>query len=1323
VFIDKPLKGWKEDEYEVVRDSYNNCITVCNMENVDPLGIHTGESIVVAPSQTLSNNEYYMLRAVAIKVACKFGIVGECNIQYALNPDSNQYYIIEVNARLSRSSALASKATGYPLAYVAAKLGLHIPLPTLKNAVTMATTACFEPSLDYLVVKIPRWDLKKFARVSRKIGSSMKSVGEVMAIGRTFEEALQKAMRMVDERVTGFESGGQDVTAEDFLGHLTDPSDRRIYCLAAALRSGQYSVDELYELTKINQWFLYKMKNIVDCTFQLEKYCHKVHDMPQEVLQSAKQLGFSDKQIAFYVQSTELAVRNLRQKHSITPFVKQIDTLAAEYPAVTNYLYLTYSAECHDIDFPGKATMVLGSGVYRIGSSVEFDWCAVGCIRELRQMKYTTVMVNYNPETVSTDFDECDRLYFEELSFEVVMDIWEIENPTGVILSMGGQLPNNIALLLHRQEVKILGTSPEMIDNAENRFKFSRLLDRLNIQQPEWKELTDFQTAKTFCSNVGYPCLVRPSYVLSGAAMNVAHSDQDLEHYLSDAVKVSQDHPVVISKFILEAKEIDVDAVACKGEIVAMAVSEHVENAGVHSGDATLILPPQDLNEETLTKIKAITVAIGRGLLVSGPFNIQLIAKDNNLKVIECNLRVSRSFPFVSKTLDRDFVAIATNVIVGETVEADLSMDCKGKVGVKVPQFSFSRLAGADVTLGVEMASTGEVACFGLDRYEAYMKAVLSTGYRIPQKTILLSIGSFKAKQEMLHSVQTLQALGYKLYGSVGTADFYSENDIKIECVDWPFQDNDGTIAPSGDDAYPEMGVADYLLRQKFDLVINLPMRNRGSRRPASYVTWGYRTRRMAVDYSIPLITDIKCAKLFVEGLNRMQRTLPPVRTDIDCLTARRLVRLPGLVDLHVHVRDPGATHKEDWTTATAAALAGGVTMILAMPNTSPAVTDSQSLEYVGKLAASGARCDYGLYVGAGPNNASLLPTVAGAVGLKMYLNKTFTSLRLDNMSIWMEHLRHWPKHLPIAVHAERQTVAAVLMCANMFDQSVHVCHVARKEEIELIRIAKERGWKVTCEVCPHHLFLSGEDVVQLGEGMSQVRPCLATKEDQEALWDNMDIIDCFATDHAPHTIEEKTSENPPPGFPGLETMLPLLLKAVHDGRLTIKDIIQKLHTNPLKIFGLPEQRDTFIEVDLDTEWKIPNAMPQSKCGWTPFKNMTVYGSVRKVVIRGEIAFIDGKVLARPGFGQDVVLGRKTIRSSTPPSPTVKKQPTAKQVVTGARSRRESEGPSVADDSATGLLKFKGQDLLKGQNILSVAQFSKEQVCRWGFKSFTVNLL
>ncbi|XP_075770611.1 multifunctional protein CAD isoform X2 [Pelodiscus sinensis] len=1251
VLVDKSLKGWKEIEYEVVRDAYDNCITVCNMENLDPLGIHTGESIVVAPSQTLNDREYNMLRRTAIKVVQHLRIVGECNIQYALNPESEQYYIIEVNARLSRSSALASKATGYPLAYVAAKLALGIPLPVLRNSVTNSTTANFEPSLDYCVVKIPRWDLSKFLRVSTKIGSSMKSVGEVMAIGRNFEEAFQKALRMVDENCVGFDhtvkpasdmvSGAPGVgvcpgalawlTAEPLpRQELETPTDKRIFVLAAALRAG-YSIERLYELTKIDRWFLHKMKNITDHMLRLESYREGPSPMPPALLHKAKQLGFSDKQVAQAVLSTELAVRKLRQDLRILPVVKQIDTVAAEWPAQTNYLYLTYNGTEHDLAFREPHIMVIGSGVYRIGSSVEFDWCAVGCIQELRKMGFKTIMVNYNPETVSTDYDMCDRLYFDEISFEVVMDVYELENPEGVILSMGGQLPNNIAMALHRQQCRILGTSPEAIDSAENRFKFSRLLDTIGISQPLWKELSDMESAKQFCGAVGYPCVVRPSYVLSGAAMNVAYSASDLEKFLCSAAAVSKEQPVVISKFIQEAKEIDVDAVACDGAVLAIAISEHVENAGVHSGDATLVTPPQDITPKTLERIQAIVHAIGQELQVTGPFNLQLIAKDDQLKVIECNVRVSRSFPFVSKVLGVDMVALATQVIVGEEVEPVGLMTGTGVVGVKVPQFSFSRLAGADVVLGVEMTSTGEVACFGENRCEAYLKAMLSTGFKLPKKNILLTIGSYKNKNELLPTVRTLESLGYNLYASLGTADFYTEHGIKVMAVDWHFEEADGSEAKES-----QRSILDYLAENHFELVINLSMRNAGGRRLSSFVTKGYRTRRLAVDYSVPLIIDIKCTKLFVEALGQIG-TAPPLKMHVDCMTSQKLIRLPGLIDVHVHMREPGGTHKEDFASGTAAALAGGVTMVCAMPNTSPAVVDAGSFALVQKLAEAGARCDFALYLGAASDNASSLgPVAAAAAGLKMYLNDTFSELKMDNVSLWMEHFEQWPKHLPIVAHAEKQTVAAILMVAQLYQRPVHICHVARKEEILIVKAAKQRGIQVTCEVAPHHLFLCQEDLGRIGEGCGQVRPMLGTREDLEALWENMDTIDCFASDHAPHTVEEKQGREPPPGYPGLETMLPLLLTAVSEGRLALEDLVKRLYENPRKIFCLPPQDETYIEVDLEQEWVVPSRPAFSKSQWTPFAGRKVKGTVRRVILRGEVAYIDGQVLVAPGYGQDV---------------------------------------------------------------------------------------
>ncbi|XP_006835262.1 PREDICTED: CAD protein [Chrysochloris asiatica] len=1245
VLVDKSLKGWKEIEYEVVRDAYGNCVTVCNMENLDPLGIHTGESIVVAPSQTLNDREYQLLRQTAIKVTQHLGIIGECNVQYALNPESEQYYIIEVNARLSRSSALASKATGYPLAYVAAKLALGIPLPELRNSVT-GGTAAFEPSLDYCVVKIPRWDLSKFLRVSTKIGSCMKSVGEVMGIGRSFEEAFQKALRMVDENCVGFDHTVKPVSDKE----LETPTDKRIFVVAAALWAG-YSVERLYELTRIDHWFLHRMKHIIAHTQLLEQ--HRGRPLPQDLLQQAKRLGFSDKQIALAVLSTELAVRKLRQELGICPAVKQIDTVAAEWPAQTNYLYLTYWGTTHDLTFRTPHVLVLGSGVYRIGSSVEFDWCAVGSIQQLRKMGYKTIMVNYNPETVSTDYDMCDRLYFDEISFEVVMDIYELENPEGMILSMGGQLPNNMAMALHRQQCRVLGTSPEAIDSAENRFKFSRLLDTIGISQPQWRELSDLESARQFCQTVGYPCVVRPSYVLSGAAMNVAYTDGDLERFLSSAAAVSKEHPVVISKFIQEAKEIDVDAVACDGVVAAIAISEHVENAGVHSGDATLVTPPQDITAKTLERIKAIVHAVGQELQVTGPFNLQLIAKDDQLKVIECNVRVSRSFPFVSKTLGVDLVALATQIIMGEEVEPVGLMTGTGIVGVKVPQFSFSRLAGADVVLGVEMTSTGEVACFGESRCEAYLKAMLSTGFKIPKKNILLTIGSYKNKSELLPTVRLLESLGYSLYASLGTADFYTEHGVKVTAVDWHFEEAVDGECP------PQRSILEQLAENHFELVINLSMRGAGGRRLSSFVTKGYRTRRLAADFSVPLIIDIKCTKLFVEALGQIGPA-PPLKVHVDCMTSQKLVRLPGLVDVHVHLREPGGTHKEDFASGTAAALAGGVTMVCAMPNTRPPITDAPALALAQKLAEAGARCDFALFLGASSENAGTLGPVAGsAAGLKLYLNETFSELRLDSMAQWMEHFETWPSHLPIVAHAERQSVAAILMVAQLTQRSVHICHVARKEEILLIKAAKARGLPVTCEVAPHHLFLSCDDLERLGPGKGDVRPELCSPQDVEALWDNMAVIDCFASDHAPHTLEEKCGPKPPPGFPGLETMLPLLLTAVSEGRLSLDDLLQRLHHNPRRIFHLPPQEDTYVEVDLEHEWTIPSHMPFSKAHWTPFEGQKVKGTVRRVVLRGEVAYIDGQVLVPPGYGQDVRKWPQGVVPQITPS-----APTASELIT-----------------------------------------------------------
>ncbi|MDZ7384935.1 MAG: carbamoyl-phosphate synthase (glutamine-hydrolyzing) large subunit [candidate division KSB1 bacterium] len=848
VLIEEFLEGWKEIEYEVVRDQYDNCITVCNMENFDPMGIHTGESIVVAPSQTLNNREYHLLREVAIQVVRNLGIVGECNIQFALHPTKEDYRVIEVNARLSRSSALASKATGYPLAFVAAKLALGHGLTELDNSITKVTRACFEPALDYLVVKIPRWDLSKFRMVSRRIGSGMKSVGEVMAIGRKFEEALQKALRMLEIGAVGLVANGWR-ESPDIATELREPTDRRIFVIAEALRTGM-SVERIYELTHIDRWFLYKIANIVAIETRLRTAKKR---LSAPLVRHAKEHGFSDLQIARLSGCSEEEVRALRKRYGVIPVVKQIDTLAAEYPAQTNYLYLTYNGSEDDVTpAPGQSVMVLGSGAYRVGSSVEFDWCCVSAVRTLRELGYRTVMVNYNPETVSTDYDECDRLYFDELSFETVLEIYEKEDPVGVIISTGGQIPNNLAMKCHRAGVRILGTSPVDIDQAEDRRKFSALLDRLGIDQPEWEELVSMESAQEFARTVGYPVLVRPSYVLSGAAMSVASNDTELSRYLERAAEVSVDHPVVISKFYENAKEIEIDAVAKQGQLVVYAVTEHVENAGVHSGDATMVLPPQRTYLETMRRILQITRRVAEALRINGPFNIQFLAKDNDVKVIECNLRASRSFPFVSKIAKVNFIDIATRVVLGHEVprNARSLLDLE-YVGVKAPQFSFTRLEGADPTLGVEMASTGEVACLGDDFDEAFLKALLSVGYRLPIKSVLLSTGPIESKAEFLGSARVLARMGIDLYATGGTCRFLEANGVQATHLHWPLSGK----SPS---------TVEYIRRGKIDLVINIPKNYQEEELTNDYII-----RRTAVDYNVPVITNMQLARRFVEALAR----------------------------------------------------------------------------------------------------------------------------------------------------------------------------------------------------------------------------------------------------------------------------------------------------------------------------------------------------------------------------------------------------------------------------------------------------------------------
>ena len=862
VLVEKSLKGWKEVEYEVVRDRFDNCITVCNMENFDPLGIHTGESIVIAPSQTLTNSEYHKLRELAIRIIRHIGIVGECNVQYAFDPESEDYRVIEVNARLSRSSALASKATGYPLAFVAAKLGLGYGLFDLKNSVTKTTSAFFEPALDYVVCKIPRWDLGKFHGVDRELGSSMKSVGEVMAIGRTFEEAIQKGLRMIGQGMHGFVENKELVIA-DIDKALREPTDKRIFVISKAMRAG-YTVDQIHDLTKIDKWFLYKLENIMQTSKELHEWGNnhiQLSELPKELLYKAKRQGFSDFQVARAIgyqgemEDGILAVRAYRKAIGVLPVVKQIDTLAAEYPAQTNYLYLTYSGVANDVHYLGdhKSIVVLGSGAYRIGSSVEFDWCGVQALNTIREEGYRSVMINYNPETVSTDYDMCDRLYFDELTFERVMDILDLENPHGVIVSTGGQIPNNLAMRLDAQKVNILGTSAKSIDNAEDRDKFSAMLDRIGVDQPEWSALTSMDDINAFIQKVGFPVLVRPSYVLSGAAMNICSNQDELERFLQLAANVSKKHPVVVSQFIEHAKEVEMDAVAQNGEIIVYAISEHIEFAGVHSGDATIQFPPQKLYVETVRRIKRISRQIAKELNISGPFNIQFLARDNDIKVIECNLRASRSFPFVSKVLKINFIELATKVMLGLPVEKpEKNLFELDYVGIKASQFSFNRLQKADPVLGVDMASTGEVGCLGDDTSCAILKAMLSVGYRIPEKNILLSTGSTKQKVDMLQASRALKAKGYNLYATGGTSKFLTENGIENTRVYWP-----------SEEGHPQ--ALEMLHKKEIDMVVNIP-------RDLSVgeLTNGYKIRRAAIDLNIPLITNARLASAFINAFCSM---------------------------------------------------------------------------------------------------------------------------------------------------------------------------------------------------------------------------------------------------------------------------------------------------------------------------------------------------------------------------------------------------------------------------------------------------------------------
>ncbi|CAG8903275.1 unnamed protein product [Penicillium egyptiacum] len=1203
VLIERSMKGWKEIEYEVVRDAQDNCITVCNMENFDPLGIHTGDSIVVAPSQTLSDEDYNMLRTTAVNVIRHLGVVGECNIQYALNPFSREYCIIEVNARLSRSSALASKATGYPLAFIAAKLGLGIPLNEIKNSVTKSTCACFEPSLDYCVVKIPRWDLKKFTRVSTQLGSSMKSVGEVMSIGRTFEEAIQKAIRSVDFHNLGFNESDALMSIK---GELQTPSDQRLFAIANAMAAG-YTVDDIWKLTNIDKWFLSRLKGLSDFGKSMSTF--NATSVPVPMIRQAKQLGFSDRQLAKFLDSNELAVRRLRVEAGITPIVKQIDTVAAEFPAVTNYLYLTYNASQHDLSFDDHGIMVLGSGVYRIGSSVEFDWCSVRTIRTLREQGHKTIMVNYNPETVSTDYDEADRLYFENINLETVLDIYQLETSSGVIMSMGGQTPNNIALPLHRLNVNILGTSPEMIDGAENRYKFSRMLDRIEVDQPAWKELTSIDEAREFCDKVGYPVLVRPSYVLSGAAMNTVYSEHDLASYLNQAVDVSREHPVVITKYIENAKEIEMDAVARNGVMVGHFISEHVENAGVHSGDATLILPPQDLSAETVRRIEEATRKIGNALNVTGPYNIQFIAKDNDIKVIECNVRASRSFPFVSKVMGVDLIEMATKAMIGIPFQEYPPVSVpKDYVGVKVPQFSFSRLSGADPVLGVEMASTGEVASFGRDKYEAYLKALLSTGFRLPRRNILFSIGAYKEKLEMLPSIKKLHDLDYNLFATAGTADFLKENGVPVKYLEH-LPDHEE------EDMKSEYSLTQHLSNNLIDLYINLPSNNR-FRRPANYMSKGYRTRRMAVDYQTPLVTNVKNAKILIEAI---ARHFPLNIIPADYQTSHRTVVLPGLINIAAFVPKLVSAGSKDFESVSKASIAGGFSMIRVMPvGVDSSVTSSRDLKIVQQNAQGKSLCDFNISVAATATNSDQIIQMTGEVG-SLFVPFNHLSGNINKVATVTNHFSSWPSSKPLITDAKSTDLASILLLASLHSRNIHVMSVTSKEDISLIALSKEKGLKVTCDVSIYSLFLTREDFPACSS--------LPTAEDQKALWDHMSTIDVFSIGSIPFQLagKEATPES------GIAESIPLLFTAVAEGRLTTEDVTARLYDNPKKIFELHDQVDSSLEVEVDRPYIFQN--PQA---WSPFNGKMMRGSVQRVVFQGKTTCLDGEITKDATKGADM---------------------------------------------------------------------------------------
>lgn len=1237
-----------------------------------------------------------MLRTTAVNVIRHLGVIGECNIQYALNPDSHEYCIIEVNARLSRSSALASKATGYPLAFIAAKLGLGIPLNEIKNSVTKVTSACFEPSLDYCVVKIPRWDLKKFTRVSNLLNSSMKSVGEVMSIGRTFEEAIQKAIRSVDYSNLGF-------NATSALMHIDQelqfPSDQRLFAIANAMHAG-YSVEKIHQMTKIDRWFLNKLMGLTNAAKALSTY--DINNCPAGMIRRAKQSGFSDKQLAKFWGTSELKVRQLRVDAGIIPVVKQIDTVAAEFPAQTNYLYLTYNGSVNDVDTEDHGVMVLGSGVYRIGSSVEFDWCAVRSVRTLREKGVKTIMVNYNPETVSTDYDEADKLYFENINLETVLDIYQIEQSSGVIISMGGQTPNNIALPLHRLNVKIYGTSPEMIDSAENRYKFSRMLDRIGVDQPAWKELTSVEEAEEFCDKVSYPVLVRPSYVLSGAAMNTVYSKDDLANYLHQAAEVSAEHPVVITKYIENAKEIEMDAVAKDGKMIMHFISEHVENAGVHSGDATLVVPPQDLSQETIDRIREATAKIGNALNVTGPFNIQFIAKDNDIKVIECNVRASRSFPFVSKVMGVDLIEMATKAMLGFPVEEYPPINIpEDYVGIKVPQFSFSRLSGADPVLGVEMASTGEVACFGRDKYEAYLKALISTGFTLPKKNILLSVGAFKEKMELLPSVRKLHELGFNLFATAGTADFIQEHGIPVQYLEVLDDEKEGQKS--------EYSLTAHLANKQIDLCINLPSNNR-FRRPASFVSRGYRTRRMAVDYHTPLVTNVKNAKLLIEAISRHYEL---EISRVDYQTSHETVVLPGLINVASFVPGLCKEGSKDFEQYTKEAIAAGFSMVRVLPSgLEDSITSARTLR-TAQSNSKIAHTDFNFSVAATSNNAQSLLNVADEVG-SLFMPFNHFSGNINKVAAVTSHFQVWPVGKPIMTDAKTTDLASVLLLASLHDRDIHVTSVTTADDIKLIALSKEKGLKVTCDVAVYALFLTQEDFPKCQS--------LPTPADQKALWEHLEFIDCFSVGSLPYQLAVDVNAEPSAAV-GLADTLPLLFTAVNDGRLTVEGIIARLHDNPKAIFDLHDQPDSFVEVEYGREEVL-----EKTDVWSPFAGRKVAGAVKRVNLHGKNVCLDGVNTSEGNLGRNMssyklpqppmigspLVGSKldaVSRNLTVSSPRPTKNLPILEGIVPARVPGLNIPPAIDFQSkraiSPSLVDILSRSSFKGRHILSVNQISR----------------